>query len=49
MYIIDEDFEKANWKEKDFWEGNHEDWLQQTVNEHPYLPQYRVRTAIKLD
>ena len=49
MDIIDESLDKVNCKEKHFVEGNHEQWLNFTVKEHPYLPQYLVPNALKLD
>ena len=49
MDIFDEALDKVNCKEKYFCEGNHENWLNLMVNEHPYIPQYRVKTALKLD
>ena len=48
MDIIDESLDKANCKEKYFTEGNHELWLQQFVEEHPYVPQYKTEQALKL-
>ena len=48
MDIIDESLDKVNCKEKYFCEGNHEQWLNFTVAEHPYLPQYLVFNALKL-
>jgi hypothetical protein len=48
MDIFDEALDKVNCKEKYFCEGNHELWLNFTVAEHPYLPQYLVPNALKL-
>ena len=48
MDIFDEALDKVNCKEKYFCEGNHENWLNLTVEEHPYIPQYRAETALKL-
>ena len=48
MDILDESLDKVNCKEKHFIEGNHELWLQQFVEEHPYVPQYKTENAIKL-
>ena len=48
MDIIDEALDKADCKEKHFCEGNHEQWLNFTVQEHPYLPQYIVKNALNL-
>ena len=45
---IDEALDKVNCKEKYFCEGNHEQWLNFTEAEHPYLPQYLVSNALKL-
>ena len=36
MDIIDEALDKVNCKEKFFVEGNHDDWLNRFVEEHPY-------------
>ena len=49
MDIIDEALDKVNCKEKHFCEGNHEQWLNFTVQEHPYLPQYIVKNALNLE
>ena len=49
MDIIDEALDKVNCKEKHFCEGNHENWLNLTVDEHPYLPQYRAKNALNLE
>lgn len=48
MDIIDEALDKANCKDKHLIEGNHDDWMNRFVNEHPYLTQYRVPTTLKL-
>ena len=49
MDIIDESLDKVNCKEKYFCEGNHENWLNLTVEEHPYLPQYLAKNALNLE
>ena len=48
MDQIDEALDRANVKEKYFIEGNHDNWLNYFVEEYPFLPQYRLETAIKL-
>ena len=48
MDQIDESLDKANCKVRHFIEGNHELWLQQFVEEHPYLPQYKTQNVLKL-
>jgi len=49
MDIIDEALDKVNCEEKHFCEGNHEQWLEMFVEEHPYLPKYMPAAALKLD
>tara|TARA_R110002110_G_scaffold26982_2_gene98703 strand:+ start:2166 stop:2918 length:753 start_codon:yes stop_codon:yes gene_type:complete len=46
---IDESLDKANVQEKHFITGNHDQWLNYFVDEFPYLDQYSLNTAIKLD
>lgn len=48
MDIIDSALDKANCKDRYFVQGNHELWLDQFVDEHPYLPQYKTQHALKL-
>ena len=48
MDIIDESLDKINCKEKYITEGNHDDWLNMFVNEHPYVSKYRFENAVKL-
>jgi hypothetical protein len=48
MDIIDESLDKANVKEKHFICGNHDKWMDYFVEEYPYLPQYSIKTAIKI-
>jgi hypothetical protein len=48
MDIIDEALDKVNCKEKHMIEGNHDDWLNQFVQEHPYLKEYRFKECVKL-
>ena len=48
MDIIDESLDKAGTKEKHFCEGNHENWMNMFVNEHPYLPEYKSHLALNL-
>ena len=47
--IIDEALDKANVKEKHFITGNHDQWLEYFVEECPYLDQYGLNKALKLD
>ena len=42
MDIIDEALDKVNCKEKHMIEGNHDDWMNRFVDEHPYLKGYMV-------
>ena len=46
MDIIDEALDKAGTKEKHFCEGNHENWMNMFVDEHPYLPEYKSNKAL---
>ena len=46
MDIIDEALDKVNCEEKHFCEGNHEQWLEMFVEEHPYLPKYMPAAAL---
>jgi hypothetical protein len=48
MDQIDEALDKAGCETKHFIEGNHELWLDQFVEEHPYLPQYKPQNCLKL-
>tara|TARA_R100000808_G_scaffold8233_1_gene23336 strand:- start:2839 stop:3618 length:780 start_codon:yes stop_codon:yes gene_type:complete len=45
---IDEALDKVGCKEKYITEGNHDNWLNMFVEEHPYLPDYMFRKAMKL-
>ena len=45
---IDESLDKANCKTKHMCAGNHEDWLEGFVQEHPYLKEYKFKNACKL-
>ena len=45
---IDESLDKANCKEKYLCGGNHDEWCNMFVNEHPYLPQYTFDVSTKL-
>ena len=49
MDIIDEALDKVGTKQKHFCEGNHENWMNMFVDEHPYLPQYKSNIALGLD
>ena len=48
MDIIDYALDKADCKERYFVQGNHELWLDQFVEEHPYLPQYKTENLLQL-
>ena len=49
MDQIDESLDKANCKEKHMIEGNHDDWMNRFVDEHPYLEGYRFKECVKLE
>ncbi len=49
MDLIDEALDKANVKEKHFITGNHDAWLTSFVEEYPYLDQYSLNKAIKIE
>ena len=49
MDQIDEALDKAGCDERHFTEGNHDNWLNRFVEGYPYLAQYKLKTAIKLD
>ena len=46
--VIDESLDKVNCKDKHMIEGNHDDWLNRFVKEHPYLKGYRFNECIEL-
>lgn len=48
MDQIDESLDKAGCKQKYITEGNHDNWLNMFVDEHPYIPKYRFQNAVKL-
>ena len=48
MDQIDESLDKVGCKTKHFIQGNHELWLDQFVDEHPYLPQYKPQNCLNL-
>lgn len=48
MDIIDEALDKVNCKERHFCEGNHEDWLNNFVEAHPYLGRFSTENALRL-
>jgi len=45
---IDESLDKAGCKIKHFCAGNHDEWLERFVAEHPYLAQYSLSNALSL-
>ena len=49
MNLIDYALDDIKCDERHFVEGNHDNWLNRFVEGYPYLAQYRVRTALKLD
>jgi len=48
MDQIDESLDKANCKEKHMIEGNHDDWMNRFVEEHPYMEKYRFEKCVNL-
>jgi hypothetical protein len=48
MDIIDKSLDKVKCKKRHFIQGNHEQWLDNFVVRHPYLPQYETRKALKI-
>jgi len=48
MDKIDEVLDKVNCSEKHMIEGNHDDWMNRFVDEHPYLKGYRFEECVKL-
>ena len=49
MDVIDEALDSVKCDERHFCEGNHDNWLNRFVEGYPYLPQYRLKNAIKLE
>jgi len=49
MDQIDHALDKVKCDERHFTEGNHDNWLNRFVERYPYLPQFRVKKALKLD
>ena len=48
MDIIDKSLNKIDCNERYFIQGNHELWLDEFVEKHPYLPQYNTENALRL-
>ena len=48
MDWIDESLDKANCKEKYMIEGNHDDWMNSFVSEHPYMKGYTFKECVNL-
>ena len=48
MDIIDESLDKVKCKERHMIEGNHDDWMNRFVEEHPYLNEMRFETCVNL-
>ena len=48
MDWIDESLDKVNCKTKHMIEGNHDDWMNKFVDEHPFLKGYRFKECVKL-
>jgi hypothetical protein len=49
MDRIDESLDKVGCKEKHITEGNHDNWLNAFVEEHPYISRYTFKSAVMLD
>ena len=49
MDTIDSALDAVKCDERHFIEGNHDNWLNRFVEGYPYLPQYKVKSALKLD
>ena len=49
MDIIDDALDKVDCNERHFCEGNHDNWLNRFVEGYPYLSQYKLKVAIKLN
>ena len=45
---IDESLDKAGTKDRHMTQGNHDEWMDMFVEEHPYLPDYTFKRACKL-
>ena len=48
MDWIDESLDKVNCKERYMIEGNHDNWLNYFVDEHPFLKDYRFNKCVRL-
>ena len=48
MDWIDESLDKVNCKEKYMIEGNHDDWMNSFVSEHPFMKGYRFNECVRL-
>ena len=48
MDIIDEALDKVDCKERHMIEGNHDDWMNRFVEEHPYLKEMEFKKCVKL-
>ena len=48
MDVIDASLDKVKCTERYFIQGNHELWLDEFVNRHPYLPEYKTENALKI-
>ena len=48
MDQVDESLDKVGCKEKYLTEGNHDNWLNMSVEMYPYLPQYKFANAVGL-
>ena len=48
MDIIDKSLDKIKCKKRYFIQGNHELWLDNFVDKHPYLPQYKTENALNI-
>ena len=48
MDIIDDALDKVDCKERHMIEGNHDDWMNRFVEEHPYLKEMEFKKCVKL-
>ena len=45
--MIDEALDKVNVEEKHMIEGNHDDWMNKFVDEHPYMDSYKFNECTR--
>ena len=46
--MIDESLDKSGCKERYITEGNHDNWLNLSVEKYPYIPEYKFANAVNL-